>query len=78
MLREELPRRVLYQALYHWIREACGGRPHAAKSGIISDVTEGLRISMEFFNHLLKNTDPVVLAPMQRAKACKILYSDAE
>ena len=67
-----------YQALYHWIREACGGRPHVAKSGIISDVTDGLRISMEFFSHILKNTDPVVLSPMQRAKACKILYSDAE
>ena len=67
-----------YQALHHWIREACGGRPHVAKSGIISDITEGLRISMEFFNHILKNTDPVVLAPMQRAKVCKVLYSDAE
>jgi hypothetical protein len=54
------------------------GQSTRRKDGIISDVTEGLRISMELFNHILKTTDPVVLAPMKRAKVCKVLYSDAE
>lgn len=64
--------------MYHWIREAWGGRPHVAKSGIISDVTKGLRISLEFFIHILKDTEPVVLNPMARAKVCKVFDSDAE
>ena len=38
------------RALYQWILEACGGKRYVAKSSIIADMPEGLRMSFGIEN----------------------------